>query len=215
MTKQETAKILAVIAEVYPTFAKDRNLENTVEIWARFFEDEPYEAVNAAVAQFIATDLKGFAPSIGQIKAAIHTVAGVEEMSEVEAWGLVAKACSNSLYNSESEFAKLPPVIREVVGSPSVLRLWSQSEPEEFNTVISSNFMRSYRVRAAHAKEREMLPASIKAMLPAIGGAIGHPEFFAIPEPQKEPEGFLAEPQGVPMPDYFRKAMEDALKGAG
>lgn len=210
MTKQETAKILAVITEVYPAFAKDRNLENTVEIWARFFEDEPYKAVEAAVMQYVAADLKGFAPSIGQIKAAVHTVAGAEEMSEVQAWGLVAKACRNSLYNSESEFAKLPPVIQEVVGSPSVLKLWSMSEPEEFNTVISSNFMRSYRVRAAHAKERAMLPESIQAMLPALRGSIGHPEFFAIPAPKEEPDCLPEAETGTPMPDFFRKAMEAA-----
>lgn len=210
MNLQETVKILAEITEVYPAFAKDRNLRNTAEIWAKFFEDEPYEAVNVAVSQFIATDLKGFAPTIGQIKAAIHTVAGAEEMSEVEAWGLVAKACRNSLYNSESEFAKLPPVIREVVGSPSVLRLWSMSEPEEFNTVVSSNFMRSYRVRAAHAKERAMLPESIQAMLPALSGSIGHPEFFAIPVPKEEPDCLPEAETGTPMPDFFRKAMEEA-----
>ena len=181
MNNQETAKILAIITEVYPTFANGRNLENTIKIWAKFFEDEPYKAVEAAVMQYVATDVKGFPPSIGQLKAALHTVAGADGMSEVEAWGLVAKACGNSLYNSEEEFKKLPPVIREVVGSPSVLRMWSMTDPEEFGTVISSNFMRSYRVRAAHAMEREMLPSSVRAALPALVGSIGHPEYFAIP----------------------------------
>lgn len=208
MTLQETAKVLAIITEVYPNFAKDRNIRNTAEIWARFFEDEPYQAVEAAVMQYIATDTKGFAPSIGQIKSALHTVAGAKELSEVEAWGLVTKACRNGYYNSREEFAKLPPVVQEVIGTPDVLREWSMLDPEEFGTVVSSNFMRSYRVRAEHAREREMLPSSIQALLPGIRNSIGHPEYFALQAPAEEQEA-LPEPEvkGVPMPDSFRQAL--------
>ena len=215
MTLQETIKVLAIITEVYPAFAKDRNIRNTAELWARFFEDEPFPAVEAAVMQFIATDTKGFAPSIGQIKAALHNVAGAEELSEVEAWALVSKACRNGYYGYKEEFAKLPPVIQEVIGEPEVLRDWAVMDTDEFGTVVASNFMRSYRVRAAHAKERAMLPSSIQALLPQLRNSIGHPEFFAIPAPQEQPEGFLAEPQepeGVPMPQVFKDAWAEAQK---
>ena len=211
MTIQETAKILAIINEVYPAFGRDRNLKTTTEIWAKFFEDESYKVVEAAVMQFIASDVKGFAPSIGQIKAALHDVAGAEELSEVEAFALVSKACSNGFYGYKEEFNKLPPVIQEVIGQPEVIREWSQLPVDEFQTVVGSNFMRSYRVRATHAKERAKLPESMQAFLAEIRGSIGHPEFFVLPAAQEQPEGFLCEtPEetGVQMAEYFKAEWE-------
>ena len=215
MTKQETLKILAIITAAYPAFQKDRDPQVTAELWNKAFEDESFEAVQAGLIMFINTDTKGFPPTIGMIKERMYSAAGTNELSEVEAWGLVVKACSNSLYNSKEEFAKLPPVIQEVIGSPAVLREWSMCDTDEFQSVIGSNFMRSYRVRAAHFKERAMLPSSIQALLPELRNSIGHPEFFAIPAPKEDPEGFLAEPQevqGTPMPDFFRQAWADAQK---
>lgn len=215
MNKQETLKILAVITAAYPAFAKDRDATVTAELWQKAFEDESFEAVQAGLIMFINTDTKGFPPTIGMIKERMYSAAGTNELSEVEAWGLVVKACGNSLYNSKEEFAKLPPVIQEVIGSPAVLREWSMCDTDEFQSVIGSNFMRSYRVRAAHFKERAMLPSSIQALLPELRNSIGHPEFFAIPAPKEDPEGFLAEPQevqGTPMPEFFRQAWADAQK---
>lgn len=48
-----------------------------------------------------------------------------KQLNELEAWSLVEKAIRNSIYNSQEEFSKLPPLVQKAVGSPNVLRLWA------------------------------------------------------------------------------------------
>lgn len=44
-----------------------------------------------------------------------------KQLNELEAWSLVEKAIRNSIYNSQEEFSKLPPLVQKAVGSPNVL----------------------------------------------------------------------------------------------
>ena len=87
-----------------------------------------------------------------------------------------------------------------------MLREWSQIDTDRFQTVIASNFMRSYRVRAQQEREYSKLPSSLRALMPAIGQTIGAlpgetgPE--ALPEPETLPE------ESVPMPAWFKSQME-------
>lgn len=166
MTETETGKILSVIADVYPQYSKGRNSESTIKLWHTLFAEESYREVNAALMAFISTDEKGFPPAPGKLKAIIADAKVPEnEMTETEAWTKVAKAASNSLYNSASEFAKLPETIQHVVGSPAMLREWALMDAETFNSVAASNFMRSYRARVGHIRESMKLPPAVKEVL--------------------------------------------------
>jgi hypothetical protein len=76
------------------------------------------------------------------------------EMTEAEAWALVRKAASNSFYGQAAkEFDKLPPILQRLVGTPNQLRDWGMMDSNEFNTVVASNFQRSYRARVKSDKE--------------------------------------------------------------
>lgn len=166
MTETETGKILSVIADVYPQYSKGRNPESAIKLWHTLFTEESYREVNAALMAFISTDEKGFPPAPGKLKAIIADAKVPEnEMTETEAWAKVAKAASNSLYNSASEFAKLPETIQHVVGSPAMLREWALMDAETFNSVAASNFMRSYRARVGHVRESMKLPPAVKEVL--------------------------------------------------
>lgn len=166
MTKQETNKILALVLEAYPKFMDGRNPEITSTLWASLFEDEPYDWVQKGLMAFIASDTKGFAPTPGAIKEKIAMLLGNESMTEMEAWNLVLKAISNGFYGADVEFRKLPREVQEIVGSPSQLREWSQCDVSEVNTVIASNFQRSYRARAESRRMNGLLPAKLKINLP-------------------------------------------------
>ena len=114
MTREETLAIMSVLKAAYPEFYKNMRrdeAEGIVNLWASIFTDDPAEVVAAAVKAFIATDVKGFAPKPGQIKASIVKVTQPAEleMSELEAWGMVSRAVSNGIYGSQKEFDKLPP----------------------------------------------------------------------------------------------------------
>ena len=75
-----------------------------------------------------------------------------------------------SYYNATETFSRLPPILQKIVGSPNTLREWAQMEAETVDSVIQSNFMRSYKVRAAQEKERAMLPESTRQMIAGLAG---------------------------------------------
>ena len=158
MTKQETGKILTVIAEFYPNFKKERNIEVTARVWHRIFEQTPYELVDQALASYIATDTKGFPPVPGAINERIRQARDLEGMNENEAWSLVYKALTRGIYNSREEFNKLPKDIQRILGDPAQLHEWAMLDTHEVSTVIASNFKRSWRARKEAEKSLGCVP---------------------------------------------------------
>ena len=178
MTREETIKVLAVLKAAYPAFyrgMKADELNGIVNLWASQFEGDDYKTVGAAVQAHIATDTKGYPPHIGAIKEAIRKITQPDEMSEMEAWGYVASALRNSGYNSVAEFDKLPPVVRRIVGSPSQLREWAMMDSDTVQSVVQSNFMRSYRARAQHEREYLALPENVRELMAQLAGSMAIP----------------------------------------
>lgn len=175
MNRQETLKIMAVLQAAYPQFyakkGKDE-LDGIVNLWAEMFEDEPYQVVALAVKALIKTRVSTFPPGIGEINEKIQQITQPDELSEMEAWALVSRAVRNSAYNSQREFDRLPEVVQRVVGSPAQLREWSQMNADTVNSVISSNFQRSYRARAKNEREYIALPSSVKAYMEQLAGGM-------------------------------------------
>lgn len=167
MTKQETMAMMAILREAYPLYYRDKTKDeiiSSVNLWAEMFADDDANLVIASIKAFIASDTKGFPPVIGQIKHQIQKLTEPEELGENEAWSLVSKAVGNSFYNSVEEFEKLPPVVRQSVGSARMLQEWAQMDASEVQSVVASNFMRTYRVKLKYAKEYRALPNDIKAL---------------------------------------------------
>ena len=165
MTREETVQILSILRKAYPVFYKDiskRESEDIVDLWHMMFEDDDVLLVINAVKAFIATDDKGYPPVIGVIKKKMREISQPVAMTELEAWNYIKKAVSNSLYNSKEEYDKLPPTIQKLVGSHNVLREWSLIDTSQFDTVVQSNFMRSYKVRSEREKEFMALPLSVR-----------------------------------------------------
>ena len=174
MTIDEMGQILDALKVVYPHYYKTYSEDEKFQIsclWAEMFEAEPVGLVLAAVKSFIATDTKGFPPAIGQIKEQIVKLTKDEEKSELEAWGEVKKALSNSGYNAVTEFDKLDPAIKRIVGAPSQLRDWASVETGALDSVIASNFQRSYRAIAKNERERAVLPPEVAEMVKQLADA--------------------------------------------
>ena len=172
MTREDTIKILSVLRGAYPGFYRDttkQEAEATIALWQSMFDEEPYELVGAAVKAFISGDGKGFPPAIGQIKERIRLITTPEEMTEQEAWTYVSKALRNSTYGSEEEFAKLPPEVQAVVHHPGQLRQWAMAGADEVETVIASNFQRSFRAKQKATKEYMALPTEVKRLMISAG----------------------------------------------
>ena len=215
MEKDEARKIMGIIRAVYPNFYKDAgktDREVAVDIWHDMFKGDTFREVEAAVKSFIAYDTKGFPPNIGNIKELLMRLReGADgELSETEAWALVSKALRNGIYGYQQEYAKLPEVVQRCVGSPLVLHDWAQMDIETTNSVVASNFMRSYRARASHVREMQKLPEDVKMLYASVG------EAFRLPEPERQTEPVLRIEPGEPMaaPAWFTEQRKKALGDA-
>ena len=175
MTRNQTIQVLKILKKAYPNFYKGFSKEDSkdaIDLWATMFEDEDVVMVASAVKAYIATDEKGFPPVIGQIKNKIHSLSGSSGVTEIEAWEKVKNAIRNSLYNAKEEYYKLPENIQRLVGSPSTLREWAMLDISELDTVVQSNFMRSYKARQEHEKEYLALPKSVREITQEVANAL-------------------------------------------
>lgn len=178
MTYDETLTIMSVLKAAYPNYYKDMRRSDAdaiVALWVEMFKDDPVEIVAVAVKAHIATDKKGFPPHIGAIKEAIVKLNTSDEMTELEAWALVNKATKNSTWNAKEEFDKLPPVIQRLVGSPQQLRDWAAMPADTINSVVASNFQRSYKARAASEREFLALPQDVRQTMELLAAGMKMP----------------------------------------
>jgi hypothetical protein len=188
MTKKEMAEILAIMQANYPDDFRgmsDAAMHGKINLWFMQFRDDEYKEVLAAVMAHIATDTNRFMPPVGVIKAKLVEIRQPEEMTEMEAWDLVSKATRNSSYNSAEEFAKLPPVVQRLVGSPMQLKEWAAMDTETLQSVVASNFQRSYKVRAKSERDYLALPASVKTYMAGLADGMRMP---ALPDGESTEE---------------------------
>lgn len=188
MTRDETIDLLSVLKAAYPSFYRDmtrKDADHVIDLWFDMFKDEPAGLVALAIKRHIATDTKGFPPHIGAIKDAIVKIQQPDEMTEIEAWGLVQKALRNGYYGAQEEFDKLPPVVQRLVGSPNQLREWAMMDTTTVSSVVASNFQRSYKARAASEREFLALPAEVKSAMEQIAASMKMPE---LPKPITDQE---------------------------
>lgn len=150
MLREETAKLLMMIQGAYPNYKPD-NKTVTINTWNLALSDISFDLAQKAFLAYLRADTKGFAPTPGQLIALVRELNTPKQLNELEAWSLVEKAIRNSIYNSQEEFSKLPPLVQKAVGSPNVLRLWA-ADGSYSEQVASSNFMRSYRNEAKNRR---------------------------------------------------------------
>lgn len=188
MTKKEMAEIIAIMQSNYPDDFRgmsDKAMNAKINLWFMQFRDDDYMEVLAAVMAHIATDTNRFMPPVGVIKAKLTEIRLPEEMTPQEAWALVDKATRNSTWNSGEEFAKLPPVVQRLVGSPMQLQEWAAMDTSTLQSVVASNFQRSYKVRAAKEREFLALPSAVQQTMTQIADRMKMPELPAAPTDQE------------------------------
>lgn len=168
MTIKETAAVMDVLDIVYPGFLQQqKDPKVTIRLWTEMLEPYPLRLVMAAVKSLIATDEKGFPPIPGRVLGKIRqlTETDKDHLTEQEAWNLARRAASNGIYSSREEFDRLPPEVQRVVHDPSVLREWAMMPSDELNTVVASNFQRSYRAVVQQKREYDALPQDVRQMI--------------------------------------------------
>ena len=178
MKQMEAARIIALLQFNYPDTLRglsDDAYKAYVKQWHSFFADDDFQIVQAAVRSYIATSTERFAPNVGQIKEQIRKLTGPDDLSEGEAWAMVSAALRNGIYGYKEEFAKLPPAVQRAVGTPQTLREWAMLDAESVQSVIASNFQRSYRAAAKQEAELAKLPPGFREEMKKLAGAMLRP----------------------------------------
>ena len=211
MTENETKLILSRIEANWTPF---KNQDTAIMIWADRFKDEPYELVLSAVNVLIDTDTGGFRPTIGQVKSAMHDIVYGEAISETEAWLLVkgsmheAQTDPENLTGARSAWKKLPETIQKLV-SPKQLLEWNWLENSQLDTVIESNFLRSYRDVRDRKYRKETISKETAQKIRMMREALG-----LYTDPDKKPEA-LPVPRIVPEQAHLPKPEELREKHSG
>lgn len=164
MTREQVGKLLMTIQAYYPNY-NPPDKEITLNAWYIMLAEYPEELVLQALRACIATNTSGFAPDVGQIMSKIQTISQPQELDGMAAWGLVSKALRNGTYGAVKEFNKLPPLVRQAVGMPDNLKNWATSDYQTIETVIQSNFLRTYETVVKRANEINRMPDNIKSLI--------------------------------------------------
>ena len=168
MTLDDTKKFLMMVNAFFPAMKVENPME-TARAWAWALGEFSPKSVEAALQVYIRTNKTGFAPSVSQIIDCIYSLEQDDKPSEGEAWMLVKKALSDSVYNAQERFDELPPLVKEAVGNPSILRQWGQTDSDSVNTVIMSNFQRAYREVVKRQDFKDKVAPQISKLLEETG----------------------------------------------
>lgn len=172
MTLNEATRIITIICMNYPDTQRgmtDDERKTYAKNWHFFFKDDSYAEVLAAVQKIISSSQERFAPNIGMIREQMRkNREPMGGLSEQEAWELVKRALRNGFYGYKEEFAKLPPTVQRCVGSENMIREWAVMESETLDSVVASNFMRSFRAIRQSAEEEARTPAAMREQLEAF-----------------------------------------------
>jgi hypothetical protein len=174
MTRDETKELLMMIRAIYPNFnVKPAEMTPTVNAWHMMLEEYPATAAVAALKVYTRTNDSGFAPSVSQLIAAMYKPAENKQLTEGDAWNLVKRALQDSTYHAVDRFLELPETVQKAVGSANMLQQWAMSDSNEVNTVIMSNFQRTYRAVVERESFSNKIPPQLMKELAEKTGFIG------------------------------------------
>lgn len=209
MDRKETLKIMSILKAAFPAYYRGISREDAltvIALWQEMFANDDAAIVAAGVKALIATQKEGYPPTVGAVREKINQITKPETNTEMEAWDLVRKAVRRSAYNAKEEFAALPPVLQRIVRSPEQLRDWALMSEDALQSVVASNFQRSYRAKIAEVNRFESLPEDIKA----LANSFSEKALQQLPfgqEAQKNPE-----PKPLPFPERTKEDIAADIK---
>lgn len=167
--------ILAMLEANYSPF---KNQEAALDLWSAAFAEDAFPVVKTAVMSIIETDTETYRPNVGKVRRKIYDIIHGERLSELEAWGIIKVAVAQSqnawgrLDEAKREWGKLPAALQQCV-TPRQLRDWGDISTKEFDTVVQSNFMRSYRDVTEREYQKDAVPDGLKQAIDTIRGRYG------------------------------------------
>lgn len=167
MTSDDAITILTMVQTAYPSY-KPLDINIAVELWADAFRDTPAEIVKTAVKAYIMGDHE-FAPNPGNINTLIYSMNALQEETPEELWArYVRPAIRDSNYHAEERFEKFPLDLQKVIAAPRVLAGWASLPTETVDSVIYSQFLKSYRGYMSEKRQQNAYPPEVRAKIPEM-----------------------------------------------
>lgn len=212
MTQKDINTMMDLLVAAYGDKAfpidNPKKMAKVSNLWSVMFaEDEPAE-VAVAVKDCIAT--LQFPPKIADIKSRMAQNRLAGQMTEMEAWMMIRKAVEESDNHEKARqvWESLPEILQSLC-SPSQLRAWRSVADEQFETVVCSNVLRSYRALQSREAGYHALPADIRAAESwRIEARTKKEKTPELPKPVPTLEN-LSKAIGFEPPAYMMPAVED------
>lgn len=167
MTREETKMIIKMLSSVYVNeFSKltEDKVIQMIDVWSMLLEDEDANKIATVTKAYLKSNTNAFMPTPAMLINMAYELFTPKGMTELEAWNIVYRAVCNSGYNAQREYDNLPLDIKRLVTS-SQLREWSMMDSETLNSVVASNFMRSFKVREKQRSDYAKLPNETKNLI--------------------------------------------------
>lgn len=220
MERNDVQDFLAMVQGTYPNF-NPPDKTAAVNAWTMALGEYRRDEVALAFKLYMKSNTSGFAPTPGQIIDNIHSMKQPEQINEMEAWALVAKALRNGAYHALEEYAKFPPAVQKAVGTHEQLRNWALDE--YFNEESAKkSFIFTYRAEVKREQELAKMSSDVRKIYETINqnsykAQIEDKRHEAIKSlnERKESEIRVLERkrEGVLMTDVCKQIMEDMRNG--
>ena len=170
MTKTDVLKIISMLEVAYPQHysrLSQEQLQNQIMLWSDLLEDEDANIIANTVKIMIKNDSSPFPPTVGQICSKAQDLFQPKGMTEQQAWNHISRAIRNGNYHAREEWENLPEEVQEMC-SPNDIRDWASMDTSQVQTVVSSNWQRSFKVREKARQEYNRLPNKTKELIKSI-----------------------------------------------
>ena len=181
MNAQEFANFAAALRTYY---SRENILPNkqAMELWFRQLQDIPYEAAEAILSKWVATNK--WSPSIADIR---DGMAEIQNGGAAEDWGegwnkAMAAIRKYGSYNEAEALDSLPPLTRETVRRLGYKSLcWSENQIAD-----RANFRQVYEILEKRQVEDRKIPLPIREKIAGLMAGFAKPleaETQALPPP--------------------------------
>ena len=164
MTKEDVRKILMILDATFASFNVS-NPESMVDAWYYMLQDFSTDEILMGLKTYITTQGSAYAPSVSELIAMTRKPQELTQLEEVDAWAQVRKAIKRGIYHSKEDFDQLPEEAKKVVARPEQLCEWAQLPSEEIDTVVRSNFRRSYEIMQKRTAEIAAMPKEVRQLI--------------------------------------------------
>lgn len=162
ITKAETAKLLTIIAAMYPKF-EINNMK--IELWFDMIGDLSFQVAQTAVKKVMLTS--EFPPTVAQVRKAAADITTSKDgiLDAGKAWGEVQRAISKYGWaQPEKAFESMSPITRKVAKQIS----WKEICCCEELGVIRGQFMKMFETTKTRTEQERLLPAAFKDQIELI-----------------------------------------------